>query len=204
MIGKVRIFNSVSGLPDVSIKLRLDQYVRHFMNWKLLQERLTYAAMSAFVLWQTLVIVVAPAPETSDIVKGIRVVITPYLRLLRQDNEWNFFAWNDGGNSVLAYIVTDAGGTSYTFDAGARLNRFQLSYFWYRDWYQTVLENPDEFGKPFAASFCREQAALSPVSISLIALSEQKYTSQDWLAGKRPLDPEFAETKVLKNFKCPP
>jgi len=57
------------------------------MMAKLWRQRLTYLAMSVFVVWQTLAMVVAPAPGSSDLAKGLRTVLDPYLHFLRLDNQ---------------------------------------------------------------------------------------------------------------------
>jgi hypothetical protein len=45
------------------------------------RERLGYAAMSVFVGWHTLAMVVAPAPEESALVKSLHGLLQPYLAL---------------------------------------------------------------------------------------------------------------------------
>ena len=62
------------------------------MTAKVWRERVTYTAMSLFVAWHTLAMVVAPAPSTSDLIKGLRIVLDPYLHFFKLDNEWGFFA----------------------------------------------------------------------------------------------------------------
>ena len=47
------------------------------MTAKVWRERVTYTAMSLFVAWHTLAMVVAPAPSTSDLIKGLRIVLNP-------------------------------------------------------------------------------------------------------------------------------
>jgi hypothetical protein len=173
------------------------------MITKVWRERLAYTAMSLFVAWHTLVMVVAPAPENSDIVKGLRTVFAPYLQFFRLDNQWDFFAPEVGKNSVLRYVIKDASGVGHTFQPATKLNWFHPSYIWFRDWYLTLMDTPDDFGEAFAALFCREHAALNPVSITFQEIEEQDYGPEDRLRGKQPLDPQFVKVNLVKNYPCP-
>ncbi len=60
--------------------------VSRVMTAKVWRERMIYAAMSLFVAWHTLAMIVAPAPGESDLIKGLRIVLDPYLHFLRLDN----------------------------------------------------------------------------------------------------------------------
>lgn len=163
-----------------------------------------YTVMSVFVAWHTFALVVAPAPDSSDLVKALRAVLHPYLQLFKLDNSWDFFAPNVGKNSILRYVIKDGDGVGHTFEPAARLNWFHPSYIWFRDWYITLMEAPDDFGQAFAALFCREHADLRPVAITFLEVEEQDYGPEDRLAGKHPLDPEFVQVKTMKRFECSP
>jgi hypothetical protein len=180
------------------------------MMAKLWRQRLTYLAMSVFVVWQTLAMVVAPAPGSSDLAKGLRTVLDPYLHFLRLDNQWNFFAPDVGEEGrdplgiVLRYVIEDDAATLHRFDPGAGLNWWHPSSIWFRAWYLALLDSPDDFGVQFAALFCREHAALHPVTITLYAAEQKDYGPLDRLHGKQPLDAEFVKVTTVKSFPCPP
>ena len=174
------------------------------MTAKVWRERVTYTAMSLFVAWHTLAMVVAPAPGTSDLIKGLRTVLDPYLHFFRLDNDWGFFAPDVASGIVLRYVIKDDAGTLHRFDPEAGLNWFLPSAIWLRGWYLALLENPDDFGVQFAALFCREHAALHPVTITLFAVDQQNYGPLDRLRGKQPLDAEFVKVTTVKSFPCPP
>jgi hypothetical protein len=179
------------------------------MMAKVWRERVTYVAMSLFVAWHTIAMVVAPAPSTSDLIKGLRIVLDPYLHFFKLDNEWNFFAPDVGEEGrdplgvILRYVIEDEAGTLHRFDPGAGLNWFHPSSIWFPGWYHAVLESPDDFGEEFAALFCREHAELHPVTITLLEVDEQSYGPLDRLRGKQPLDPEFVKVVTVKSFECP-
>jgi hypothetical protein len=179
------------------------------MMTKVWRERATYAAMSLFVAWHTMAMVVAPAPGNSDLIKGLRIVLDPYLNFFRLDNEWNFFAphlGEEGPNPlglVLRYVIKDDAGTLHRFDPEAGLNWFHPSSIWFRGWYLALLQNPDDFGDEFAALFCREHAELHPVTITFFEVDQQDYGPPDRLGGKQPLDLEFVKVLTVKSFECP-
>jgi hypothetical protein len=167
------------------------------------RERLGYAAMSVFVGWHTLAIVVAPAPEESALVKSLRGLLQPYLSLFYLDNNWDFFAPNISGTFVFRYVVRDSMGVGHTFMPASNWSWFSPSYIWFHDWYGAVIDNPRIYGDAFGRLLCREHAELKPVSVALQALDEQEFRPDDLLAGKRPLDREFIEVRRVKTVKCP-
>ena len=179
------------------------------MMAKLWRERATYAAMSLFVAWQTIAMVVAPASSTSGPIKGLRIVLDPYLHILMLDNQWNFFAPDVGEEGqdplgvLLRYGIKDDTGTWHRFDPNDGSNWFHPSSIWFHGWYLAFLENPGDFGEEFAALFCREHAELHPVTIMFFEVDEQDYGPLDRLRGKQPLDPEFIKVLTVESFKCP-
>ncbi|HMK70685.1 MAG TPA: hypothetical protein VK442_06915 [Xanthobacteraceae bacterium] len=173
------------------------------MMAKVWRERLTYAAMSLFVAWHTLAMVVAPATGTTDVMRGLRVVLQPYLDLFELDNDWDFFAPEVGKDSILRYVIKDAAGVEHSFDTDANLNWFQPSSIWFRAWYLAVVNSPDDFAEEFAALFCREHAELHPVAIAFFEVEEKDYGPLDRLRGKRPKDAEFVTVTEVKSFECP-
>ena len=79
---------------------------------KPLRERLTYTAMSVFLAWHTVAMVLAPAPDNSVIAIALRPLFQPYLSLLRQDNRWDFFAPTVETGTELRYTLEDAAGNA--------------------------------------------------------------------------------------------
>jgi hypothetical protein len=170
---------------------------------KVWRERVAYAAMSLFVAWHTMAMVVAPAPSVSDLIKGLRVVLDPYLQVFALDNEWDFFAPDVAPGKILRYVIEDDAGTLHRFDPGAGLNWLHPGSIWFRAWYLALLESPDDFGEKFAALFCREHAELHPIKIALFEVDQQSYGPLDRLRGKQPLDPDFVKVAPVKSFECP-
>jgi hypothetical protein len=165
------------------------------------RERLVYLAMSLFVAWHTLVMVVGP--NTSATAQSLRVVLQPYLSLFRLDSTWAFFAPSAGRHSQFRYVIKDAGGREHTFVPGKQVNWYLPTDMWFKNWYYTIIEFPETFGDYFAAMACREHAALKPVSVTLLAIQEQDFTPEDHLRGGHPLDAEFIEVMTLRHVVCP-
>jgi hypothetical protein len=168
------------------------------------RKRVTYTAMSAFVAWHTLAMVVAPMPQTSATSQGLRVLLQPYLSLLRLDNPWNFFAPTFGNlnMSQFRYVIEDKAGEKLSFMPETEFSGFTPSYFWFRGWYTAIIENPEDYADIAADYYCRKHASLRPVSITLLEIEENDFTRADFLAGKQRWDPEFVTEKTIKHVKC--
>jgi hypothetical protein len=166
------------------------------------RERLTYAAMSAFVAWHAVATMIAPAPDTSDAVKTLRIPLQPYLSLFKLDNQWDFFAPNVGFGSQFRYIVEDSSGNHHPFVPDRELSWYHPSFFWFRSWYNAIMDSPDIYADAAAAYFCRKQAALHPVAVILVEAEQKDFMPEDELAGKHPRDPEFVTVTTVKKVEC--
>ena len=167
-----------------------------------LRQRLGYVAMSAFVAWHTLAMVIAPAPDSE--VSGLaRVVLQPYLTFFRLDNQWDFFAPTVGEGSRLRYDVEDRTGKRHVFLPADELRWYHPSFLWFRSWFYRVIDDPDNFGDHAAAFFCRRHAALQPLAITFYEIQEERYTREDYLAGKKRMDPGFFSIQMIRGMRCP-
>src|ERR1035438_9528732 len=106
------------------------------------RERLTYIAMSVFVAWHTLAMVIAPAPD-SDVTKSLQIVLQPYLTLLRLDSQWQFFAPTVSEGSRFRYDIQDRTGKIHTFMPAEELSWFHPNFIWFRSWYYRIMDDPD-------------------------------------------------------------
>jgi hypothetical protein len=167
------------------------------------RERLIYTVMSVFVAWHTVAMVVAPAPDDSEVVKALRAFFQPYLALFRLNNHWDFFAPNISGNSIFRYVIKDSSGVGHTFTPASKWSWFHPSSIWFHDWYDTVLDDPDVYGEAFAKILCKEHADLKPVSIVFQDVVEREFWPEDLLNGNHPTDPQFVEVTPVKTIECP-
>jgi hypothetical protein len=166
------------------------------------RDRLIYLAMSAFVTWHTLAMVIAPAPDNSVIVQSLRGLFQPYLTLFRLDNLWDFFAPTVGKGSQFRYIIEDADGQRRTFVPAEYLSWFHPSYFWFRSLYYAIVDDPELYADSAAALLCRKHASLHPVAVTLLRYDEGDFSPEDHLSGKHPMDPEFVTVNTLKRVEC--
>lgn len=172
------------------------------MNSQQWRERLAYLAMSVFVGWHTLAIVIAPAPD-SRMIERLRLLLQPYLTLFSLDTKWDFFTPDVSRKNQFRYVIRDSAGKEQTFVPADELNRLSPSFNWFRLWYVTVMGSPDVHGDSVAAFFCRKHTALRPASITLLEIQEGYFWPDDHLNGKHPLDSEFVTVNTLKRVTCP-
>jgi hypothetical protein len=157
--------------------------------------------MSLVVVWHTLAVVVAPAPD-SAIARSARSLFEPYLTLFRLQNEWSFYAPAVRIEPEFRYVVDDALGDRHTFVPADKLSRYLPTDIWVKDWYIHVMDNPGTYGKFVAAYLCRQHALLHPVSITLLKIDQREFSPQDQLSGKHPFDPEFLQERTLAIVQC--
>jgi hypothetical protein len=164
--------------------------------------RTAYVAMSLLVVWHTLAMVVATAPE-SDITRAARAVMNPYLTLFRLDNNWGFFAPDVPRGMQFRYVIEDAGGTRHTFIPEQSVGWLHPNSILVRDRYRAMMLSPDVHVDAMADALCRKHADLKPVNITLIEGEQREFTPDDWLNGRRPLDEEFVQLHTMRDTRCP-
>ena len=169
-------------------------------SWR---EGLLYGAMSAFIVWHTLAMVIAPAPDPSPSVQALRSLVQPYLSLFRLDNRWDFFAPSVNRLSDLHYVIEDAGGKEHSFAPSADLRWYYPTSIWFKAWFYAIMENPDLYADSAGAIFCRQHAELKPIAVTLLEYQEGAIAPEDHLNGKRPLDEEFVTVNTVKRVSCP-
>ena len=168
-------------------------------SWR---DRLTYAAMSAFLAWHTAAMLIAPAPGLSRAVQAARAPFEPYLSLFRLDNRWDFFAPSVGLESTFRYIVEDKAGTQHLFKPTENLNWLHPTFIWSWALSEAVTWDPDTYADSTGAYLCRKHAALRPVAVTMLQAEPRYFTPEDALAGKRPIDPEFLTETTVKRVEC--
>ena len=171
------------------------------MIWDRWRPRLIYLSMSAFVAWHALALMIAPFPASNELVDAPRSLLQPYLTLLRLDNPWSFFATID--EAELRYIVADASGGHAEFGSAEKTNWFHPEHLWLRDWNYSIIDDPDLYADHAGELLCRKHASMHPVSITFVQRVHSGFKPEDWLNGKRPLDPEFTREKTVRAVQCP-
>jgi len=160
---------------------------------------LTYAAMSIFVAWHTLAMVIAPASETSVLSQSLRAVFKPYFAFFELDHSWGFFAPDIARGDQMRYIIADAAGRRHTFVPSEKWNLLSTATL---GWEQMVVDRPDRYAAPLAKFYCREHASLRPVSVTFLQVKEKAFTPEDHLNGEHPLGPGFATVHAVRKIRC--
>jgi hypothetical protein len=173
------------------------------MVWKELRERLIFMVMSAFVVWHTIAIMIAPGSDNSLLVQQLRRVYEPYLSLFRLNNKWDFYAPNVGRGHQLRYVVEGADGARETITPTDEWHWHHPGYWWFRAWNDAIIASPDLYADKVIATLCRKHAASKPAAITLTLIQELAFAPEDHLAGRHPLDPEFVEESTLRRGPCP-
>ena len=60
-----------------------------------------------------------------------------------------------------------------------------------------IIDDPDNFADNAAAVLCRKHAALQPLAITFYEIQEERYTREDYLSGKKRMDPGFFTIHML-------
>jgi hypothetical protein len=172
------------------------------MNSKRWRGRLAYTALSVFLGWHTLALVLAPVPDGSATAQSIRPLFQPYLSLLHLDNKWDFYAPSVGRGRQFRYVIEDSAGKRHTFSPAEELNWFYPDYWWFKAWHDAITDYPEIHGELAAALLCRKHASLHPISITLLGIQEEDFLREDYLGGKRPTDSEFVTENTLTTSEC--
>lgn len=164
--------------------------------------RLGYLAMSLFLGWHTIAMMLAPVPANNPIVQSFRAVYQPYLTSLGLDTTWDFFSPIGWGHQ-FAYVIEDANQKEHIFVPILDVNWLLPTRRWYERIFETLLVRPDLYGEYFAALYCQKHASLKPVAITLLDLQEGRYWPQDHLSGRRPDDLAYLVPNPLMRLGCP-
>jgi hypothetical protein len=171
------------------------------MQWR---ERLTYLAMSLVVAWHSTALIVAPMPNGSTMAQTFGALLQPYLSLLRLDNQWNFFV-PVGRHAQFRYVVEDAAGKQHVFTPVDEASGSVARYVMWREFkylYEGVMEAPAIRGERITTLLCQKHAALNPASVTLLQVQELDFWPDDYLRGRRPLEPEFTFVSTLTHIMC--
>jgi hypothetical protein len=164
--------------------------------------RLLYAVGSLFLAWHTVTMILAPVPDRNTIVQSFRDLFQPYLSFFALDTTWDFFSPIGMGHQ-FRYTIEDAEGNEHTFIPIADVNWLLPERRWYERAFTELMNDPETYGKYFAALYCRKHAALRPISILLVEMQEQRFARRDYVAGKRPYNPPYLVPNPLMRADCP-
>ena len=168
---------------------------------KLWRERLGYTALSLFVGWHTISIILAPLPDKNPIVSAFRAIYQPYLTAFGLDTTWDFFSPIGIGHQ-FSYVIEDSEGNQHSFMPILDVNWLTPDRRWYERIFTSLMNNPETYGEYFAAYYCRKHASLKPASIRLFENVEARYWPDDHLRGRKPDDPAYFTLNPLMHVEC--
>jgi hypothetical protein len=130
-------------------------------------------------------------------------VFQPYLTLTGIDTTWDFFS-PLSRSYLFQYAIEDADGQQHIYTPIADVSWLTPNHRWDERIFATLISTPTLIGDYFTKEFCRQHAALKPVSVTLLYLDENDYWPQDYFAGKqRTTDPANYTLTPLLRAACP-
>jgi hypothetical protein len=175
------------------------------VNWKLWRHRLTIVAMSLFVTWHAIAIVIGPAPDGSAApVAALHTFFRPYLTLFRLESPWTFFT-NIIRLPQFRYVITDADGNQHTFRPVDDLKWYHPRSNWFERTYWAILDStsPTDIGDYIVPTLCRRHADLKPVAITYLLAQPVEFWPEESIAGGNPFDDQHVTVEELLRADCP-
>jgi hypothetical protein len=168
------------------------------------RDRLVYLAMSLFVGWHLIAMLLAPAPSGSPMVEALNPLFRPYLTLFRLESSWSFFA-NVIRLNQFRYVIEDADGNKHTFTPMSEFRWYHPRYNWFDGMYWAITDRPAVVGPYFVAPLCRQHAALKPVSITFLVVTGggEEFRPEHLLDGYSPLELPYATIDPVLFDDCP-
>jgi hypothetical protein len=156
---------------------------------------------SIFLVWQSLVILMGPAPGSHTMGK-IYPYFKPYMKILHLENYWAFFAPNPYQGEILRYIVQDQQGEYHVFKLNEELHRNAPSYFRYTTLYGKLTDAESPYTASMIQYLCRRHADLQPANITIMIGYQQFLKAGDYLQGIRPLSTDHMEVEYHEPMSC--
>lgn len=130
-------------------------------------------------------------------------IFRPYLLLIGLPGTWGFFAPEPGPGTVLRYAVHDASGKTHLFKWGETLSRKDPNFFRWHTFHHRIFLEKEDYERSVALSLCRKHRNLNPKSVNFIFVRLLKLSPKAYLAGARPLDPDYVEPEEGEAVPCP-
>ena len=167
-----------------------------------------FAVMSAFIVWHAVgVSLVGPLPD-SELRKNLMEVYGYYLAFFHLDSTWMFYAPNPSFGSILRYETLNSRGEKSVFPLSESHGKFDHAYSRYTNFYGYLFAYPKYarnhgYHKSVARYLCgQHQKSEEIVQIRFFIFRQQRFTKDDYLKGKHPLDNEFLKKGVSRAYKC--
>jgi hypothetical protein len=163
--------------------------------------RLLYAAMSLFLGWHVVAVIIAPLQDSNAVVDPLRSIYRPYLNFFGLNTTWDFFSPIGKGHQ-FRYVVEDQAGNKHEFVPIRDFFWYLPAQRWFEKVFQGLMTYPEFYAEYFGNHYCRKHAPLKPVTVTLLEIQEEDFFPEDQLAGKHPLSPEFVAVNTLRRVEC--
>ena len=177
------------------------------MEWSHRARSFGFFILSIFIVWHAVGVAIVGPFDKSYMRDGLMKVYQPYLATFHLNQSWPFYAPNPFLGSLLNYQTVSSSGETKTYPLTQARAKFDHAYFRYTNFYAYLFSDPNYsrnqgYDKSVAHYLCRQHQNEDVVSINFILLNQQKFTHEDYKAGKRPLDKEFLHETIFGPYQC--
>ena len=126
------------------------------MVWKELRERLVFMAMSAFVVWHAIAIMIAPASDNSVLVQSAAAGVRPLpVAVQARTTNGTSTRRTSAGAISCATSWKAPTGIARTFTPTDGWSWHHPGYWWFRAWNDAIIASPDLYADRVIATLCR-------------------------------------------------
>lgn len=177
------------------------------MQWSKRARAAGFFLLSLFIIWHSVGIVIVGPFDKSYMRDGLMKVYQTYLATFHLNQSWPFYAPNPVLGSILNYQTVSSTGDIKTYPLTQAREKFDHAYFRYTNFYAYLFSNPKYsrkkgYDKSVARYLCSQHRGEDVVSINFILMNQKRFTRDDYLAGKRPLDDEFLNETKFGPYLC--
>jgi hypothetical protein len=163
--------------------------------------------LSAFIIWHAVGISVVGPFSKSHLHDGLMNIYQHYLAVFHLDRSWPFYAPDPFLGSILKYETISTTGEINTYPLTQARKKFDHAYFRYTNFYAYLfsdLEYTRKRGYDYSVVryLCNQHKGGDIKAIRFVLFSQKQFTPEDYKLGKRPLDEEFMQKRVIGPYPC--
>lgn len=169
--------------------------------------KITLGLMSVFIVWHMMAMMVVGPFHESKLRSSLYDIFKEYLWLVKLDGPWSFYAPNVAYGTIFRYETVSASGERKTHPLTEAKKKFEHGYVRNINFYLYFFFNPEYtrkqgYDKSVARHLCNKHAGEDVDQIIFRRYVQKRFTPQDYLMGKNPLDDEFLKFKVFGPYPC--
>lgn len=164
--------------------------------------------MSVFIVWHMIAMMVVGPFHESKIRATLYPVFKEYLWLVKLDGPWSFYAPNVAYGTIFRYETVSSSGERKTYPLTEAKKKYEHGYVRNINFYLYFFFNPkytkeQGYDTSVARYLCAQHVGSDVKEIIFKRYVQKRFTPQDYLAGKKPLDPEFLKHTAYGPYPCP-